>query len=73
MTYNLRELSGWRCVLDLLCDAQWVRRRIGGKWERYYMPDGHSQGWHPITHFGGPEVRPSVSCRGTPTREEYPE
>lgn len=70
---NLRTLPWLQETLGLFL-SEWrpFRRWVGGKWERWYVDVVHSVLWHPVTDWSDADRRPTVICRGTPTREEYP-
>jgi hypothetical protein len=49
--FDKRYLSGWRHYLLLsgLADIQWVREKLGGRWECWWIGPCSSYIWHPVS------------------------
>lgn len=49
--FDKRYLSGWRHYLLLsgLADIQWVREKLGGRWECWWIGSCSSYIWHPVS------------------------
>lgn len=74
MTLTLREwcmARSDRWPINALCDVQWFRRWIGGRWEGWWLDVPVTAVlWFRVSEHN--EERPHVLCRGTPTVEVWP-
>lgn len=59
--------------VSLLCHFRWYRRWHGGVWELWLLDAPAVSMWYVLEEPTRGGARPSPSCRGTPTVEDYRE
>ncbi len=66
---NLRYVS---VLTSLFCWFAWVRKRAGGKWERWSVNSAiFDHMWYPVDYFSFDQDRPAQMCINLVKREDW--